>query len=365
MSGPPQTAALGKPVDVRAIERELADLLGPEPGEQPVIRACMSNLIVYCDAREAQAVPGEIAAIVQRHPARVLLLVAEAPREGRGLEAWVSAHCSVASGGKQICSEHVTVSAPRDATRRLPSTARALLIGDLPTTFWWAAEEPPPPGRSVFDELSEMARHVIFDSAGWTNPVGGLVSTAEWVRRSGAIVSDLAWRRLKAWRRAVSQTLDPAVVPEALDGTREVVVEHGPHALSQAWLLVGWLVRSLGWEPVGGRVEPGLELHFDFRSERGPLRVTVRRLPQGEAELRSVRLEWRARGRPGSASFTRLGPGRIGIETAGSTEPHRVLAAPTGARADLVARQLPKLFGDRVLREALGVSRAMAEAVLA
>ena len=43
------------------------------------------------------------------------------------------------------------------------------------------------------------------------------------------IASDLNWRRLKSWRRLLSQALDPAVRPRArLRRSSEVVIEHGP-----------------------------------------------------------------------------------------------------------------------------------------
>jgi glucose-6-phosphate dehydrogenase assembly protein OpcA len=351
-------------VDVRAIERELAGLLAPDgSADEAVVRACMSNLLVYCETGEqARSVPEEIATIVHHHPSRVVLLVGDAGGDEPGLEAWVSAHCYLAGGGRQICSEHVTLRGGRDAARRLPSTARSLLIGDLPTSLWWATPEPPPRTSALFQELSGMARRVIFDSVGWSDPVHDLVATAEWVGGTDASVSDLAWRRLKPWRRALSQTLDPAVLPDALHGIEEVAVEHGPAGLSQAWWLLGWLVSALGWDLADGAKGRGSELLFGFRSRRGPVGAIVRGLEHGEPDLRSVTLRWGSGRGPGEASFSAAPPGRIAIRVAGSAA-ERVVAAPTGGRADLVARELPKLHGDSLLREVLRVSHAMAAAV--
>ena len=69
-----------RPVDVGAIERELAQLwVEPHPdSEKPtqVTRAVMSNLIVFCTTHEeAAAIPPEVAAIVPQHPCRVLMLI--------------------------------------------------------------------------------------------------------------------------------------------------------------------------------------------------------------------------------------------------------------------------------------------------
>ena len=181
---------------------------------EPATRACMSNLLIWCATQEqARGLPIEIGEIVEKHPSRVLLLVGEPEYENAGLSASVSAVCHPASAGRQICSEHVTLSAPTPSANRLPSIARPLLIGDLPTALWWAAPEPPTAAGALFDDLAGMADHVIYDSAGWLDPVRGVVSVASWEMglETRRVVSDLAWRRGKPWRRLVSQTLDPLI----------------------------------------------------------------------------------------------------------------------------------------------------------
>lgn len=370
MSGEADGNGLASPIDVGAVERELTRLWaksGSEIGdEDPVTRACMSNLIVYChDEEEAEQVPEDIATITQRHPARVLLLVGDAAEQKLDLEAYVSAVCFMAGGGKQICSEHVTISAQGPAARRLPSTTRALLIGDLPTALWWASVAPPPSGGALFDELSSMANHVIYDSEGWTDPVKSVIQVADWAirERSDLIVSDLAWRRLKPWRRLIGQSLDPAVAPGALETIDEIVVEHGPHALPKVWLLIGWLARRLGWRAVGGKVEPGVEVTWGFESKRGRVRVTVKRLPEGEPVIRRLSIAWNGPAGRSGANYSLEGEGWVAVERQGSPGPQRILARGDGARAALVARQLPKLFRDPLYRETLEVSRTMAEAI--
>ncbi len=371
MSEAPRPETVARPVDVGAVERELTRLWassGPDlVAEDPMTRACMSNLIVYCrDEKEAGPVPEEIASIVQRHPARVLLLVGSAGPQPADLEAYVSAVCFTAGGGRQICSEHVTISAQAGARRRLPATTRALLIGDLPTALWWASLDPPPAGGELFSELAGMASHVIYDSEGWLEPVRGVIAMADWAdhERGDIIVSDLAWRRLKPWRRLIGQALDPALAPGALEAIDEVVIEHGPHALPKAWLLIGWLACRLGWQPIGGKVAPGVEVTWGFQSKRGEVRVTVRRHPEGEPVLRRMSIGWQGpAGRTGSV-FSLQSAGWISVGRAGADADQRVLARGDLPRAALVARQLPKLFRDPLFRDTLAVSRTMAEALL-
>jgi len=372
-AGPP------RPVDVAAIERELAGLwrgLVPEgetaAGEAPpVVRACMSNLLVWCDTQEqAATLPADLGEIVERHPARVLLLVGEAEpgSEGGGVAASVTAVCHLAGAGRQICSEHVTLSAAPGAARRLPSAARSLVLGDLPTALWWAGREPPPLAGDLFLDLAAMADHLIYDSAGWLDPARGVIGISDWAHSLGArtVVSDLAWRRGKPWRRLVGQALDPQVAPGALEGIESVVIEHGPHALPQAWLTIGWLAGRLGWHPVGGDVVLGDRVTWRFASPRGPLAVTVKRCATGPAELRSVAIAWR-RGVGEGASrsslrFERLGDARIVAQGEGALATPGIVA-PEPSRAALVARQLPKRFRDPLFRDALALSRRMAAAI--
>src|SRR5439155_9308130 len=63
----------------RELSRQMRALQGA--GEAPVLRARMSNLVVFCDRPDmADRVAAQIPDIVAIHPARVLLLVGE-PRE--------------------------------------------------------------------------------------------------------------------------------------------------------------------------------------------------------------------------------------------------------------------------------------------
>ena len=142
----------------------------------------------------------------------------------------------------------------------LPYAVRGLLIGDLPTNLWWAVPVPPPlAGPLLFDLADAPSRSFTTASAGPNRPA------ASWPRRPGSrqfqsgpdhgmwrVASDLNWRRLKYWRRLLAQALDPASAPDALDSVTEILVEHGPHAVIQAWELVSWLASRLHWQS-GGR----------------------------------------------------------------------------------------------------------------
>ena len=104
------------------------------------------------------------------------------------------------------------------------------------------------------------------------------------------VASDLNWRRLKFWRRMLAQALDPNTAPNAISTVSEVLVEHGPHAVIQAWELVSWLASRLGWKVQLGKVEPGVEIAWQVVAPHGCLRVRIRRRPDGPSEVRRVRI---------------------------------------------------------------------------
>lgn len=368
----PITAVPARPVDVGNIEQELT-ALWQSPDNDPdkpaaVTRACMSNLIVYSPRLEdAATIPDESGIIVQHHPARVLHLIGEGNTGQANIQAQVSAFCSLGGGGgTHICSEQITLLAAGQADRRLPSVVRSLLIGDLPTALWWASHVPPPAGGDVFAELTAMSSQVIYESQGWLDPVRGVIATAEWAGSAGApeVIADLEWRRLKTWRRLISQALDPSVLPGALEAITEVRLEHGPHALAKAWLLAGWLVSKLGWQAEGGKVAPGHEITWRFRSKSGPVKIVIHRLPEGEPKVRSGSITWKEGATPHTLRFTRLGAGRLGIVGEDPNAPPRLQVVPSLGRAELVAKQLPDLGRDDLFREVMQVARTMAEALL-
>jgi glucose-6-phosphate dehydrogenase assembly protein OpcA len=369
VAGPPRAVRVG------AVEHELArPWRHPAAAQEdpPATSALMANLVVFCrDDAEGQGLTRDIAAIVPSHPSRVILLIADPGSDSDEIAASVATHGRLAGGSQQVCGEVVTLRAGAPATGRLPATVRSLLLGDLPTALWWATPDAPPLAGDLFTDLSRLADQVIYDSFGWTDPLRQIVVTAGWVAgpsqaASGAtsITSDLAWRRPKLWRRLIAQSLDPGLAPGALDAITEVHIEHGPHALTQAWLLTGWLAFRLGWQPRGGKVLPGPEVSWSFQSEHGNPRVHIKRLPDGVSDLRAIRVVTRVGSRPVTFRFELSEPGRVSVVADGLSDRVLSIAGPVQARAELVARQLPDIARDRLFQSSIALARTMAEAVL-
>ena len=357
-----------RPVSLRAIGRELArPWQHPDARrEEPTTRALMGNLIVVCRrAPERAGLEREVATIVPQYPSRVLLLVADPVNQSAEIEASIALQGCLRGTSLQICGELATIGAGGAATLRLASVVRADLLGDLPTSLWWATPEAPPLAGELFSQLAELADQLIYDSAAWVDPLRQLVVTAGWVGGSQRqVASDLAWRRAKLWRRIIAQSLEPSVAPGALESIGEVHIEHGPHALTQAWLLSGWLALRLGWLPRGGKLLPGPGVSWSFEWPHGRPRVEIRRHPDGEPDIRAVRIVTRVGGGPVTFRFELQAPGRIAVAAEGLTDRVLSLTGPVYGRSALVARQLPDLARDRLFESSVALARTMAETVL-
>jgi glucose-6-phosphate dehydrogenase assembly protein OpcA len=361
---------------LRDIERELSQqmkaLHGPD--DSPVQRARMANLVIFCNSPELAArVEADIPAVVAVHPARVLLLVGEPGPANEPVTATVSVRPIEVGHNHQAVAEQVTLRASGAAVERLPFTVRALLIGDLPTNLWWAAPMPPPLAGPLLYELGEHAQQIVYDSIGWPDPARGVSATASWLEQverydtgdAWRVASDLNWRRLKYWRRLLVQALDPVSAPQAAETTSEILIEHGPHAVVQAWELVSWLSRKLGWQVLTSRVEPGVEISWRCQSARDEsTRIRLKRLEAGPAEVRRVRLTCKLEGQPGALNLVVEEPYRLAIHLEGVTGAPRTMVVPPHSPAELVGRQLSDRERDSVFRQAMVVAQMMARSVL-
>jgi len=360
---------------LRDVEKELSRQLesAKPPGQAAVQRAHMSNLVIFCDRAEAAAsLATTLPAIVVQHPARVLLLVGESGADTNEINAEVAVWCERHRGGPKVCSERVTLRARGPAVDRLPFAVRGLLIGDLPTNVWWLAGQPPPLAGAFLQSLAENAEQVVYDSIGWREPARGVAATADWLHQfergdddgQWRVASDLNWRRLKYWRRLIAQALDPATAPGALESITEVLVEHGPHAVVQAWLLASWMASRLGWRVKSSRVEPNVELAWQVTAPRGPLRVRLHRLGEGPSEVRRLRIACALTGKPNALAFEVQAADRLAVVPEGDGAAPRTLTVQPQSLADLVARQLSDRERDPIFHDSMAVAQVFAQSVL-
>lgn len=361
-----------KSVDPAAIERELAEIwsgMNDLQEGQAITRAAMSNVIIFCRGEaQAEQATERIPLLIDHHPARILMLVLNEAGEAQEVRAAVSAHCRQVKGNKQLCAEHIELQFNEDNVERVASVLRTLLIADLPTALWWVSPEPPAQCGKIFNVLARMSHQIIYDSIGWPDPVAGIQAMAKWAKGGDKVLFNLAWRRLKPWRRILSQTLAPSTVPGALENLSRINLRHGPHALPMVWLLVGWLASRLGWSAESGRTRGGNHLEWAFRTRRGLVQVDVRRSEQGIPNIEDIDIFWNTHGGSGSAQTS----GHAGYRREGHhlrCYPGDSSKLPTSIPIgnprleQMVAAQLAHRAGDALFEDALNISQAMGKVI--
>ena len=374
VAGPAESEAVTVPI--RKVEaefnRQLKAMQGP--GVAPVVRSGLSNLVIYCNNQSlVESVEAIVPEIVAIHPARILLLAHEPAGDSPEITATVHSRMHKFAQGHRVFSEQVTLHAEGRAVEHLTYAVRSLLIGDLPTNLWWAASVPPALAGSLLYDLSEHADQVLYDSYGWPEPAKGMMATGSWLDRFERVpgqgpyrvVSDLTWRRLRTWRRLVSQVLDPDSVPGALDSITEVDLDHGPHSVMSAWSLASWLAYCLGWKGVGAKVQTGTEIHWQFQCAQGPRTVRLRRLADAPRGIQLVRISCRIQNVLSSFVITPEDDGRrlSALLEDGNAAPRTLTDAPQPL-AELVGRQLSDRERDPIFHKTMLVAQSLAQIVL-
>ena len=337
---------------------------------EPVRRVRMSNLVIFCSASDtACAAEIQVPEIVAFHPARVTLLIAEPEATPSPIRASILVR--KVRSDPRLVSEQVTLHAGGSMVDQLPFAVRSLLIGDLPTNLWWASTTPPPFAGRVLDELADQAQQLIFDSRGWTEPNRAMAAASSWLdgferdaeHGQWRIASDLNWRRLKAWRRLLTQGLDPAAAPGVIDSISEIIIEHGPHAVTQAWQVAGWLASRLGWTYQASRLRDNVEIAFQFRAPHGWITLRIDRLPAGPPEIRKIRVACGFEGQDGMLDFT-VEENRLSVCNVGRDESPRTVTLPSQRIGELLGRQLSDREPDPVFRQAMAVAQQLARRVV-
>jgi glucose-6-phosphate dehydrogenase assembly protein OpcA len=351
-------------VDPQAIEAELDNVWAQLYGDSEtgsLTRAAMSNLLVFCgDEQQAQNVTGRIATLVEQHPARVLILALQ-DDDSKGLQAWVSVHCRKTGEDQQLCAEHIELRFPAGAIDRALSVIRPLLIGDLPTALWWFTPVPPPLMGEVFEGLVGLSQQIIYDSVGWTRPVEGIRAMTRWTLSRDTVVYNLAWRRLKSWRRMLAMGLDAEFNPGALQGLTDIDIVHGPDALPLAWLLMAWLAGRLDWRVKSASYKVHQWIEWQFESPHGKVRIRIQLDPEGPKRIiEKMDLKWLDHNnRPGCARFNTQGH-HLCTEEGSSSIPAFSRPLFEFKLEQLVAAQLAHRYSDGLFMQTIKLAADMA-----
>ena len=116
----------------------------------------------------------------------------------------------------------------------------------------------------------------------------------------------------------MAQALDPASAPGAYASITEVRIEHGPHAVIQAWELASWMAQRLGWHVLTGKVQPGVEIGWRCHASQGDVHVRIARLTAGPPRIARVRIGCTLDGRTRVLDVVSEDEGRLSVHLEGA-----------------------------------------------
>ncbi len=323
-------------VDVTTIEKQLADLWRAEKSEKDgaITRAALWNVVAHTWNSEHKAHATETLALASASvPQRTIVIQAD-PRGRAGISSWISANCHLLGGGRQVCSEEVSIVAAGERVHHVPPLVKALLLPDMPVALWWVGDLPDEQ-REYAETLLDPADRLIVDSAHFSG-ANDLELVSHIAERTTTAPADLNWARLEEWRAATATLFDPHPMRERLRAIRAVHVTcggTGSFGDKAAGLLYGaWMSAQSGTQPkVEMRREgdtPGvraIELHFD---------------DGGKARIR--------RDREDGAVIAHFGEGDAPLDCIARPLAH--------AAEDLIVRLLKRPEADKVYLKALKVA---------
>jgi glucose-6-phosphate dehydrogenase assembly protein OpcA len=360
-------------VNVHAIESELRTLweqmaeTTQAEGQQPVMRACVLNLMVYMPDEHATGEVSQIMAeVTTQHPSRIFVILPTSRASESPLSAWVTALCHLSAGGhKQVCCEQIMITAENDAVDRLPSLVRSLLVPDVPVVLWW--RDVPRFESPVFADLTEASDRVIIDSEMLPSPEEGLAELAAIIeqRPQWTAFSDLSWARLTPWRVSVAGFFDTPEWGAYLARLNRVEIECASHRddersiPSQALLIASWLASRLKWRSISKPRWSGRNTyHFKLASAKLPIEVQIKTTPSAgitHGRLNAIRLS--TEGKPsGQFVVSRSGEDgylRTEVELAGAKLAGKVIPLGDRNEAHLISKELEILDHDAMLEQAL------------
>jgi glucose-6-phosphate dehydrogenase assembly protein OpcA len=328
-------------VDVASIEKQLAGLWRSEKkdDDKAVTKAALWNVVAHTWTSEHHTEATEVLARASASvPQRTIVVQADPGGSASHIASWISANCHLIAGGRQVCSEEVSIMAAGDRVDHVPPLVSALLLPDMPVAVWWIGDLPRD-HHHYAETLLEPADRLIFDSSHFEGSAD-LDLICRIVDETTTAPADLNWARMEEWRAATASLFDPPAMRVRLDAIRNVRVFSGGDAsfgaISEALLYVSWL-----------QAQTGHEVNFDFVSEgsdEGIVAVEIHFTDFAIAVLRGDRDR--------------------GVVVANSDGSETALDCVTRSLArkpeDLIVRLLKRPEADRVYLKALRIARRLA-----
>jgi glucose-6-phosphate dehydrogenase assembly protein OpcA len=298
---------------IARLEKELRDLWAQpdDPTAPPKSRVCTMNLEVVAGSRDLlERYTPVIDEVTASLPARVILASIEPDAPTDEMHGSTTAVCSI-EGGRNICSERISIWATGEACARSASAIESFLVPEIPTTLVWLGrvhvDDP------VFQDLAHDAHRIVLDST-YTS-LASLLSVTAWARTEAHAprISDLAWTRLSPWLEMIARLFDaPSTRPLSANITKvrfNQASEKGARPGPEPALLLGWLATRLAWKTsrLGGKTRFKRADGASVAFELGAVPLPVGVAPQ---TLASVTIEAEHEGRRLTGTIVReLGTG--------------------------------------------------------
>lgn len=201
----------------------------------------LNLLVAPADDAAADALAEQLAGLADRHPSRTIVVREHvAPR----LDAHVAIDCTIGAGprGAGHCHDVALLVADAERLAHADSLVRPLRVAGLPTVLWLPGAHE---GRAQ-TSLAALAHAIVLDSAAASGPT----LPAAFARAAAldvARVRDVAWLRLRRWRRHVAARFDDPGALALLDRVERVELRSCAPQQASALLLAGWIAARAGW----------------------------------------------------------------------------------------------------------------------
>jgi glucose-6-phosphate dehydrogenase assembly protein OpcA len=234
--------------DFDALRAELA---------RTTVSATTMNFIVWIDdASFREWVLERTSKILEKHPARAILLDA-CPDSKAGATLVRSERDDDDAAHITVRGERVEIGVNGMSAAEISELTGSLTMHGLPTLLWWTGEGIT--GQPTFNALVELADSLVVDSSGTRNDSATVVELARFLSSRPTVgLRDLAWMRLRPWQDMIARFFDDPTLREELYSVRSLQIVSGSQA--EALYLSGWLASRLGWTASG---------HDQFSDESG------------------------------------------------------------------------------------------------
>lgn len=343
-------------VDVDEIERHLADLWKAEgeAAESAVTRAALWNVIAHSESDSHRALAAStLSSLSGSIPQRSIIVHADPLVAGAGMSAWISANCSVAGHGRQVCSEEIMIVASGERRAHVPSLVRALLIPEMPVAAWWLGDMPAGRDDYILD-LLDVADRLLVDSHDF-DAVDDLRLVELIAKNSSTAPADLTWARMEDLRTATAAVFDPEETRGLLKEIREIwLAVRGSDIFGsrvESLYYVAWLTAQLGWRIDGATIR---------NASGGEVRLRLEKLDAGGGDrtLEKVRIEC-ADGIVAEIERDAAGDAVTGVIRNGGGLPAVLTRSMDRGAPHLLSRLLSHTYDDRVYGRVLPIARAM------